>query len=166
MIQTRLLHEAPAVPARHRPHPRVRLLREGRSLTLPLPAAADPVTRPARVVHDTPDAPALRPADLMLGVAREAAGTYMLGVRGDAMRDALVCDGDVVMLQRGAEVGHGELAAVRVDGAGEVALRRVYFENGHVRLQSENHRLPPTVVPRGQVMIEGKVLAIVRNNGL
>lgn len=177
-IQTRLLSDAPAAPARAR-RTRTRVLRGSRSRTLPLPLseqdaargrAAEPAgapdpSRELPALRVVPAAPEISPVDLLGGILGEAGGVYSLTVRGDALADALVADGDLVMLQPGGQVTSGELAAVRLRGEGVLALRRVYFENGHVRLQPENHRYPPVVVSRADVEIEGRVLAIVRQSG-
>lgn len=127
--------------------------------------AADVANRAAGFASgvDTPvAAPAIDPLTLMRDVVRETAGVYTLKGAGDGMQDALVAEGDVVMLQRADIVGHGELAAVRLRHEGVTKLRRVYFENGRIRLQPDNRRYPPAIVPRDQVEIQGRVIAIVR----
>lgn len=171
-IQTRLLTEAPAAPARAR-RPRVRLLRGGRPRTLPMPLTIPeaPTIRAPEPLHEPPalralpNPPTLDPAMLLGAFAPAAGGVGPISLRGDALRESMVGAEDVVMLQPGSAVANGELAAVRLRGDSGLALRRVYFENGHVRLQPENHRLAAIVVDRADVEIEGRVLAIVRQAG-
>jgi SOS-response transcriptional repressor LexA len=130
-----------------------------RALPLPLPAeVAAPVFAPVN-----PGA-VVDPIALLHGVERDVPDTFALTVRGPGMRDALVNDGDVVLLQRTADVSDGELAAVRVNGHGSTVLRRLYFDREQVRLQPENRRLAPERVDRHDLTIEGRVIAIARQD--
>lgn len=180
--QAHLLDHSPRVP---RPMARrtIPFTQRGKPATahaLPLPMAFDPegpeiddaghladdvASRAvgfAAGVNTSVAAPTIDPLTLMRDVVRETAGVYTLKGAGDGMQDALVAEGDVVMLQRADIVGHGELAAVRLRHEGVIKLRRVYFENGRIRLQPDNRRYPPAIVPRDQVEIQGRVIAIVR----
>ncbi len=126
----------------------------------PSPAWADPRAAAEPAPRSVPAA--LDARALLRDVVRDTAGVYTLPASGALMRDAHLADGDMVMLQRADIVGHGELAAVRVKPEGATMLRRVYFENGGIRLQPESHRAPAAVVARDAVEIQGRVIAIVR----
>lgn len=87
---------------------------------------------------------------------------YVLRVRGEAMVDALVTDGDLVLLKRQNSARNGELVAL-VDKASEkLSLRYYHRENGHVRLQPVNPTMAPSYKAPDEVEIQGHVLAIVR----
>ncbi len=93
---------------------------------------------------------------------------YALKVRGQAMSDALVNDGDVVVLARTSEVKTGELAAVTVtgkDGRKTTALKYIYRENGHVRLQPVHPDMPPLFYKPEHVTVQGRVVLIIRQLG-
>ncbi len=87
---------------------------------------------------------------------------YVLRVEGDSMTDALVNDGDLVVLKRRQLAENGEMVAVWVKPQRALSLKYYYRENGHVRLQPANPALPPVQVKPNQVEIQGQVLAIVR----
>jgi repressor LexA len=77
-------------------------------------------------------------------------------------RDALVDDGDIVVIQRQSQVQNGDLAAVRLTHQNQTTLKRFYRENGHIRLQPANPKLKPLIVKPDAVQVEGKVMAIIR----
>ena len=82
------------------------------------------------------------------------------------MVDALVNDGDIVILSAVSDVHNGDMVAARVtedDGREATTLKYFFRENGHVRLQHANPTLPPLPFYRPeQVAVYGKVALIVR----
>jgi repressor LexA len=87
---------------------------------------------------------------------------YALKVEGDSMVDALVHDGDIVVMQQQVEAENGEMVAVRLIEQNETTLKRFYRENGHVRLQPAHPTMAPLIVSPEAVAIQGKVVAIIR----
>ena len=61
---------------------------------------------------------------------------FLLRVRGDSMTGEGILDGDLVLLRPGVPVPHGVVAAVCVGEEREATLKRVFFEEHHVRLQA------------------------------
>jgi repressor LexA len=92
--------------------------------------------------------------------------SFALRVSGDSMIDALVNDGDIVVLTTACDVHNGDMVAARViedDGREATTLKYFFRENGHVRLQHANPTLPPLPFYRPeQVAICGRVALIVR----
>jgi repressor LexA len=93
---------------------------------------------------------------------RNQEGLYALRVKGDSMIDALVNDGDIVVLKHQLDARNGDMVAVRLLDRDETTLKRFYRENGHVRLQPANPTLHPIYVHPSQVEVQGQVVAIVR----
>jgi SOS-response transcriptional repressor LexA len=85
------------------------------------------------------------------------------------MVDALVNDGDIVVLAAVSEIRNGDMVAARVadrDGREATTLKYYYRENGHVRLQHANPNVPPLPLYRpDQVEVYGKVVLIIRQIG-
>lgn len=93
-----------------------------------------------------------------------AEGLYALQVEGNSMIDALVYDGDVVVMRYQEQVENGEMAAVWLKDREEVTLKHFYQEEGgRVRLQPANPTMHPIYVddPR-QVEVQGKVVMVIR----
>jgi repressor LexA len=88
--------------------------------------------------------------------------TFALQVRGESMIDDHICDGDYVLVERTPQARDGEIVVALVDGM-ETTLKRFYLEPGdRVRLQPANSSMQPILVTRSSVVIQGKVLAVLR----
>ncbi len=101
--------------------------------------------------------------ELTRSIVGDPRDLYALRVRGNSMIDAMVHDGDVVIMRPAEEVANGEMAAVWLRDREEATLKRVYWEEGRVRLQPANPTMEPIYIddPR-QVQIQGKVVMVIR----
>ena len=88
--------------------------------------------------------------------------TYALQVRGESMIEDHICDGDYVLVERATQARDGDIVVALIDGM-ETTLKRFYLEAGdRVRLQPANSTMQPIFVPQSSVVIQGKVLAVLR----
>ncbi len=88
--------------------------------------------------------------------------TFALEVRGNSMIDDHICDGDLILLERVAQAHDGDIVVALVAGS-ETTLKRFYREPGDmVRLQPSNSALKPIQVPARDVIIQGRLLAVLR----
>lgn len=101
--------------------------------------------------------------ELTRSIVGDPRDLYALRVRGNSMIDAMVHDGDIVIMRPAEEVANGEMAAVWLRDREEATLKRVYREGGRVRLQPANPTMEPIYIddPR-QVQIQGKVVMVIR----
>ena len=87
---------------------------------------------------------------------------YTLQVKGDSMIDALVNDGDwVVIRHQNTRKPHDMIVAWLRDRE-ETTLKYYFPEGERVRLQPANPAYHPIFVKTDQLEIQGKVIAIVR----
>ncbi|WP_409229462.1 transcriptional repressor LexA [Gudongella sp. SC589] len=86
--------------------------------------------------------------------------TFILRVKGMSMIGAGIIDGDLAFIRKQPTVENGEIAAVMIDND-EATLKRVYFENGSIRLVSENPEFKTKVYTKGDVRIIGKLVAVL-----
>ncbi len=96
----------------------------------------------------------------------DAEDVFAFRVEGNSMIDALVHDGDLVVLKRQKSVRNGELAAVRLGSSrpkSATSLKRIYRYDGEVWLQPENPQIEASKLPASEVEIIGAVLCIIRN---
>jgi repressor LexA len=100
--------------------------------------------------------------ELTRGIIGREEGTYALQVRGDSMIDALIHDGDIVVMKHQEEAANGELVAVWLKDEKETTLKRFYLEGGRVRLQPANPAMEPIYVHPANVEIQGKVVLVIR----
>ena len=85
---------------------------------------------------------------------------YALKVAGNSMIDEGIFDGDTVLVREQKTAENGEMVVAIIDG-GEATLKKIYRENGRVRLQSANQIFLP-LFPE-EIEIRGKVISIIRN---
>ena len=86
---------------------------------------------------------------------------YALRVKGSSMIDALVNDGDMVIMEAASTARDGEMVAAWLKREQEATLKRLYREGGRVRLQPANAAMKPIVVDR--VTIQGVVVGLYRD---
>ena len=90
---------------------------------------------------------------------------YALRVKGNSMIDALVNDGDVVLLQTAGSARDGEMVAAWLKKEQEATLKRFYREGERIRLQPANETMAPIYTDASNVEIQGKVIAAIRPLG-
>jgi len=87
---------------------------------------------------------------------------YALRVKGSSMIDALINDGDIVIMESVSAAEDGDMVAVWLKAEQEVTLKRVYLEPERVCLKPENALMEPVYQPIGNVEIQGRVVGVVR----
>lgn len=88
---------------------------------------------------------------------------FALEVEGDSMIDAMVNDGDIIIMRPAAEARNGEMVAVRLKDQNETTLKRYYFEGDRVRLQPANPTMDPIYIDSStDLEIQGKVVLVIR----
>jgi repressor LexA len=95
-------------------------------------------------------------------IVPEQEGLFALKVRGTSMIDAMVNDGDVVVMKRQSIARDGDMVAARLIDRDEMTLKYFYREPGRVRLQPANPMLGPIYTPPANVEIQGRVVAVIR----
>ncbi len=108
-----------------------------------------------------------------LEIARSMIGTkntsdlFALEVRGNSMIDAMVNDGDYVIMKHENHpdlIRNGEMVAIYMQETQETTLKNFFREkDGSFRLQPANPTMQPIFIPKGTpFQIQGKVVMIVR----
>jgi repressor LexA len=123
-------------------------------------AAGEPIPVP------TPDTWDVTANSETLGIPRKLTrgkdGVYALRVKGMSMVDALINDGDIVLMQYVSAVENGEMAAIWLKEEKEATLKKVYVEPERVRLQPANSQMRPLYVAPDNVEVQGRVIAVIR----
>ncbi len=96
----------------------------------------------------------------MLGAHRD--GLFAVRVKGHSMVDALINDGDVVILKQQQVCENGDTVAVWLVDEEETTLKRFYLEGERVRLQPENVTMEPIFTAAENVEIQGKLVTVIR----
>jgi repressor LexA len=95
--------------------------------------------------------------------AEKLKDVYALKVRGYSMIDALIDDGDIVLLRHQQTAEDGQTVAVMLMDEQAVTLKKFYHEGGRVRLQPANTTMDPIYTTPENVSIQGRVVGVLRS---
>ncbi len=87
---------------------------------------------------------------------------FGLSVEGTSMIDALIDDGDVVIIQPIQQVENGDMVVAWLKGEEEATLKKFYLEGDRVRLQPANSQMEPIYCSARDVEVRGKVVSVIR----
>ncbi|HEY3775754.1 MAG TPA: transcriptional repressor LexA [Solirubrobacteraceae bacterium] len=87
------------------------------------------------------------------------AGSYLLRVRGESMKDVGILEGDLVVVKPQDTAEDGEIVVALVGE--EATVKRFFRESDHIRLQPENAEMEPIIATDVQVL--GRVVGLMRN---
>ena len=98
-------------------------------------------------------------------LSRRYGRLYGLRVAGTSMIDALIDDGDVIIVNPAPEASNGDMVVAWLKDREEVTLKKFYLEGDQVRLQPANSQMTPIYTPASNVEIHGKVVQVIRRLG-
>ena len=98
--------------------------------------------------------------DMLRGL--DVSEVFALEVKGDSMIDALIADGDIVILRKQQTCKDGDMVAVWLPDDSTTTLKEFHDEGGRIRLQPRNPSMDPIYVHPNNCQIQGKVLGVVR----
>ena len=87
---------------------------------------------------------------------------FGLKVKGESMIDALVADGDLVLLEPIGQPENGDMVAAVLTDREEVTLKHFHLKDGMVTLRPANSTMEPITVPAENVAVRGRVVGVVR----
>ena len=87
---------------------------------------------------------------------------FALKVRGHSMIDALIDDGDIILLHPTNAAENGDMVAAWLKKEQEVTLKRFFKERDKIRLQPANVQMKPIYVASDDVEVQGKIVAVIR----
>ena len=123
-------------------------------------AAGEPINVPPTGVRDIEELDMVEvPADMV----PQNIDAFALQVKGHSMIDALVGNGDIVILEAVNTAENGQMVAVWLSDRDEVTLKKLYQErDGRIRLQPANPLMKPRYVDPENVVVQGRVIAVLR----
>ena len=100
----------------------------------------------------------------LLPLGERGTDLFALKVQGESMIDAMVNDGDIVIMKRTEQASNGEMVAVWLPGRDETTLKYFFKEKDRYRLQPANPTMGPIYVNKSEPLeIKGKVVMVIRN---
>jgi repressor LexA len=100
----------------------------------------------------------------LLPLGEKGIDLFALKVQGESMIDAMVNDGDIVIMKRVQQATNGEMVAVWLPARDETTLKYFYKEKDRYRLQPANPTMGPIFVNKDEPLeIKGKVVMVIRS---
>ncbi len=88
---------------------------------------------------------------------------FALEVQGNSMIDAMVNDGDIVVMRPTQDAKNGDMVAVWLPDRSETTLKYFYKERDGFRLQPANPTYKPIMLKKDAPLeIKGKVVMVIR----
>ena len=122
-------------------------------------AAGEPIPVPASDVGSIISTEGL---EISEGLTKGRKNVYALRVKGDSMVDALIKDGDIVLMDYVTTAEEGEMVAVWLKKEQEVTLKKIFTQPNRIRLEPANSQMKPIYTNPDNVEIQGSVVAVIR----
>jgi repressor LexA len=122
-------------------------------------AAGEPIPVPDSDTWET-----VAPEELVIteDLTRGKQRVYALRVRGNSMIDALIKDGDIVLMEYVTSAENGDMVAAWLKAEKEVTLKRLFRETNRIRLEPANTQVQPIYTAPDNVEVQGKVITVIR----
>jgi repressor LexA len=102
----------------------------------------------------------------LLPAGEKGTDLFALKVQGDSMIDAMVNDGDIIILKHTQTANNGDMVAIWFPEENETTLKYFYKEKDGYRLQPANPTMQPFLFTKDKHLeIKGKVVLVIRNTG-
>ncbi len=135
-------------------------------LTIPVMGrivASEPIPMPTSDIGYYDSESSIDIARSLLPAKEKVEDLFALEVQGDSMIDAMVNDGDIVVMKRTQQADNGEMVAVWLDDKDQTTLKYFFRENKGIRLQPANPNMDPIIVENpASLRIMGKVVMVIR----
>jgi repressor LexA len=89
---------------------------------------------------------------------------FALRVKGDSMKGAGILDGDLVICEPRQYAADGEVVAALIGGE-EATVKRFFRHADHIELHPENPEHAPMRCGFDEVLVQGKVVGVLRTMG-
>jgi repressor LexA len=91
---------------------------------------------------------------------------FALKVKGESMIDAMINDGDIIIMKPVIKANNGEMVAIWLPNRDETTLKYFFKEKDSYRLQPANPTMRPIMIDKSEPLeIKGKVVMVIRNVG-
>jgi repressor LexA len=95
------------------------------------------------------------------GALYQGAHLFALRVKGDSMKEAAIIDGDLVICEPRQYAEDGEIVVALINQE-EATVKRFFQHRDHIELRPENRAYRPIICRFNEVLIQGKVVGLVR----
>jgi repressor LexA len=99
----------------------------------------------------------------LLPTGEKGSELFALRVKGESMIDAMINDGDIVIIKPAIKANNGDMVAIWLPNRDETTLKYFYKEKDQYRLQPANPTMKPIMINKTEPLeIKGKVVMVIR----
>ncbi len=125
--------------------------------------AGEPIPIPASDFNYFEASDFVEVANSLMPAREKGKDLFALEVRGNSMIDAMVNDGDIVVMRPAQDAKNGDMVAVWLPDKNETTLKYFYKERDGFRLQPANPSMKPIMLKKDAPLeIKGKVVMVIR----
>ena len=125
-----------------------------------------PELDPNIIYMNDSEANAVEIARSLLPTKEKSENLFALEVQGESMIDAMINDGDIVVMRPANTAANGEMVAVWLPSNNEATLKYFFKEKDRYRLQPANPTMKPIFIKKSEPLeIKGKVVLVIRKLG-
>lgn len=109
------------------------------------------------------EADAVEIARSLLPAKEKTENLFALKVQGESMIDAMINDGDIIVMRPANTAANGEMVAVWLPNNNEATLKYFFKEKDRYRLQPANPTMKAIYIKKSEPLeIKGKVVMVIR----
>jgi repressor LexA len=102
----------------------------------------------------------------LLPAGEKSSDLFALKVKGESMIDAMINDGDIIIMKPTIKANNGEMVAIWLPNRDETTLKYFFKEKDRYRLQPANPTMKPIMIDKNEPLeIKGKVVMVIRSIG-
>ena len=117
---------------------------------------------PLPVFSELSSDPNLDTVEIPPDLHRKYGRLFGLNVVGTSMIDALIDDGDIVIVQPTSMADNGDTVVAWLKLDEEATLKKFFLQGDTVRLQPANSQMQPIFCPAEHLEIKGRVVTVIR----
>jgi repressor LexA len=96
-----------------------------------------------------------------LSLVQAPDNTYILQLKGDALHDEWMQDGDLLLIEARQDIQPGEMILGLINQT-DTVLKRYYPEGQYIRLESQQIHVPSLIVRCEHIVIQGALVGLLR----
>ena len=103
----------------------------------------------------------------VIELSRDQIGTksdlFALQIKGNSMIDALIQDGDIIVLERTNQFDNGDMVAVWIDSDNSTTFKRIYKLDNKIKLEPMNKKMKPFYIDPSSFQVQGRFVTSIRH---
>jgi|TARA_B110000263_G_C15312298_1_gene514425 repressor LexA len=90
-------------------------------------------------------------------------GLFALQIKGNSMIDALIQDGDIIILEKTNQFDNGDMVAVWIESENATTFKRIYKNGNKIKLEPMNKSMEPFFIDATDFNVQGRLVTSIRN---